>query len=148
MSSSRNSHRDMTLWGISDAELLAIVDDLADENGWVTTADIRSQLGENPEDPGKSGVGPRLSWMRRYGWTESIGTGNRNDPKRWRLTAMGHALIDNPKLARTIENALANMNAAQRVHLARELGEAASAGANELRTALRRQWQRSIAPRR
>ena len=140
---SRNTHRDMTLWGISDSELLAIVDDLADENGWVSTPDVRLQLGENPEEEGRSGVGSRLAWMRRYGWLEGGGKSGS-----WRLTAVGHALIDQPKLAKSVDTALANLNPAQRVHVARVIGEAAASGASEVRNALRREWRRNTEPHR
>jgi hypothetical protein len=140
---------DLTIWGISDSELLGIVDDLADENGWTRGYDVRLQLGENIEERGRrSGVGPRLSWMVRYGWLEKgepqrdEETGNRFAV--WRLTAMGHALLDDPRLARSVENALEKMNPAQRLALTRELGEFGSHTALEIRSALRRQWQRSL----
>jgi len=131
---------DLTIWGIADTELLAVVDDLADENGWSTTRDVRLQLGENPEDVGhRTGFGPRLGWMRRYGWLErSPETG------AWRLTAMGHAILDNPKLTASVESALGKLNPAQRVRIAREIGESAASGPDEVRAALRRQWQRSM----
>jgi len=131
---------DLSIWGISDTELLGIVDDLADENGWSTTLEVRLQLGENPEEVGHhTGVGPRLGWMRRYGWLErSPETG------AWRLTAMGHAILDNPKLSAAIERALGNLNPAQRVRLAREIGESGASAPTEVRAALRRQWQRSL----
>src|SRR5262245_12096984 len=131
---------DLTIWGISDTELLGIVDDLADENGWSTTLEVRLQLGENPEVVGhRTGVGPRLGWMRRYGWLErSPETG------AWRLTAMGHTILDNPKLSAAVEKALGGLNPAQRVRLAREIGESGASAPVEVRAALRRQWQRSM----
>jgi hypothetical protein len=139
----RPPHIDLTLFGISDAELLAIVDDLADEDGWTHTVDVRMQLGEKPEETenrSRSGVGPRLSWLKRYGWLEQ----HVDDRTCWRLTAVGHALLDNPELTRTVEQALAKLNPAQRLRLTRELGEAGAGSPDELRTALRRQWQRSL----
>jgi hypothetical protein len=143
---------DLTIWGISDSELLAIVDDLADENGWTRGYDVRLQLGERPEERGRrSGVGPRLSWMVRYGWLE------KGEPIKdettgakvavWRLTAMGHALLDHPDLSRAVENALGKLNPAQRLVLTRELAETGSGSADEIRAALRRQWQRSMGRR-
>jgi hypothetical protein len=144
MASSNGYHRDMTLMGISDTELLAIVDDVADEDGWAMTTVVRLQLGENPDEHGKSGVGTRLAWMRRYGWLEGQGTGSKADPKRWRLTAVGHALIENPKLAKGVEASLAKLSASQRLVVAREIAEA-GAQSSAIRDALRRQWSRSIA---
>ena len=121
---SNNGGLDASIWGISDTELLAIVDDLADENGWTTTLAVRLQLGEDPEAVGhRTGIGGRLAWMVRYGWLERHADRKRSD---WRLTAMGHAMLDNPDLSRAVESALAKLNPAQRIRLAREIGEAGS----------------------
>jgi hypothetical protein len=130
---------DATIWGMGDTEMLAVVDDLADENGWTSTVDVRMQLGENIEEVKHSGIGIRLAWMKRYGWLErSPETG------QWRLTAMGHQILDNPTLSRTVETALNKLNPAQRVRLAREIGESGHQAPPEVRAALRRQWQRSM----
>jgi len=155
MSANGNGRVDVSLFGISDAELLAIVDDCADENGWATTLTIRWQLGVH-DDEKRSGVGTRLAWLKRYGWLEhgereKVQTDDERGwrwSRSWRLTAMGHALLDNPDLSKSIENALAKLNPAQRLALTRELGEFGSGSAPELRTALRRQWQRSLGMRR
>jgi hypothetical protein len=152
MSASRNGRVDASLFGISDSEILGILDDLADENGWTSTYAVRVQLGEKMDQSDrKSGVGPRLAWLRRYGWIER-GERDRIEQtdgtwvwtQRWRLTAMGNALLDNPDLSKTVENALSKLNPAQRLRLTRELGDAGSATAPEIRNALRRQWQRSM----
>jgi hypothetical protein len=156
MSARRNGRgpgrRDVTIYGISDPEVLGIVDDLADENGWATTYGVRLQLGEDVDSHERTGVGIRLAWLKRYGWLES---GERekvdsNDPRgwrwsqSWRLTAVGHALLDDPELNKTVENALAKLNPAQRLRVTREMAASAHAGAPEIRTALRRQWLRSL----
>jgi hypothetical protein len=152
MTASRNGRVDASLFGISDSEILGIVDDLADENGWTATYDVRIQLGEKMDQSDrKSGIGPRLAWLRRYGWLER---GEREKieqsdgtwvwTQRWRLSAMGHALLDNPDLSKAIETALSKLNPAQRLALTRELGDAGNTTAPEIRAALRRQWQRSM----
>jgi hypothetical protein len=133
---------DLTIWGISDTELLAIVDDLADENGWTTNLDVRMQLGEHIEEVKHSGVGSRMAWMRRFGWLE------RNDAGQHRLTAMGHAMLDNPRLTKAIESALSNLNPAQRLALTKEIAESGVRSPDEVRVALRRQWLRSSGVRR
>jgi hypothetical protein len=140
---------DVSLWGIEDTDLLGIVDDLADEDGWTSTLDVRLQLGEKPGEKGgpPSGVGSRLSWMSNaradglsYGWLER----HPDNHGLWRLTAMGHAVLDNPNLSKAVERAMANLNPAQRVRVTRELGDAAATGAREVFNAQRRQWQRSM----
>ena len=149
MSASRNGDEppprglDLTIWGISDTELLGIVDDLADENGWTSNVDVRLQLGENIDEIRYSGVGSRLAWMRRYGWLEK----NPEDGRQ-RLTAMGHALLDKPELGKAVESALGKLNAAQRLRLTREIAEAGQRGPGEIQAALRREWQRNLQTRR
>lgn len=133
--------RDVSLWGIADMELLAIVDDLADDEGWTNTYSVRLQLGEDVELTGhRSGVGSRLAWMRRYGWLE--GTGGQ-----WRLTADGHTILDGGKLTRALTNQLDKLNPAQRVRLTREIAQAGGLGPDPIRTALRREWVRSLGRR-
>jgi hypothetical protein len=132
--------RDFSNWALSDTEVLGVVDDLADENGWTHTIDVRMQFGENPEEVSHSGAGGRIAWCRRYGWLEQ----HPDEKQRHRLTAMGHEILDNPKLARPIENALEKMNPAQRLALTRELSESGAHSPEEIHTALRRQWARSI----
>jgi len=149
---SANNRIDLTLFGaVSDMELLAIVDDVADdEDGWARTLEVRLQLGE-PMDKGyRSGVGPRLAWMVRYGWLErDILTRNKpGNERRWRLTPIGQTLLDNPKLTKALETALSKMNPAQRLVLTKELAEGAGGGAIEIKDALRRQWTRSLGGRR
>jgi hypothetical protein len=140
---------DVSLWGISDAELLGIINDLADEQGWVATYNVRLQLGEtlDAEEGTRSGVGPRLSWLVRYGWLEK-GERVKDEEKRWwqtyRLTPMGQLLLQNPKLTAAFETTLGKLNPAQRLQLTRELAEAGSGSPDEIRTAIRRQWVRSL----
>ena len=135
----KGSGLDLTIWGISDPEILGIVDDLADEDGWTSTIEVRLQLGENVESRDRrSGVGPRLSWLRRYGWLEQ----HVDDRSRWRLTADGQALLDHPTLTRTVARALTQLNPAQQLRVARELAE--NGARSKHRTALRREWTRSL----
>ena len=145
----RNGRIDLTLFGMSDTELLARVDDLADENGWTHTIDVRLAIGENPENansahrlrPLSTATGP---WMKRYGWIEQ----HADDRSMWRLTAIGHAILDHPNLTKSVEAAVAKLNPAQRLKLTREIAQGGAAGAEEIRTALRREWQRNLYGRR
>jgi hypothetical protein len=136
--SSSNGNRDYTFRGISDIELLAIVDDLADSDGWASNFDIRMQLGEKPEKGDRSGVGSRMAWMRRYGWLE------QNADRHHRLTSIGHVLLEKPKLSEAFARNLHGLNPAQRLAVTQEIAESGAHGADEIRIALRRQWRRSL----
>lgn len=140
MATSRNGRqrdpepRDLSNWGISDTEILAIVVDVGDPDGWATTYDVRIQLGEKPEESRhRTGVPSRLSWLRRYGWLE------RNEDGLWRLTPIGHAILDKPNLPKAVAGSLGKLNPAQRLTLTRELGETGNDQMPEVRTAIRRQ---------
>jgi hypothetical protein len=129
---------DLTIWGISDPEILGIVDDSADEEGWSPTLEVRLRLGEDIESGRRSGVPTRLSWLRRYGWLEQ----HPDDRSRWRLTPLGQELLDHPDLTATVTKALDRLNPAQRLRVTREIAELG--GSSAYRTALRRQWTRSL----
>ena len=47
----------------------------------------------------------------------------------WRLTAMGHAILDHPQLSKSVERAIDGLNLAQRVRLAKEIGESGAGAA-------------------
>jgi len=132
--------RDLSNWGISDTEVLGIVGDLCElADGWTTTYDVRVQLGEKPEESRhRTGVPSRLTWLRRYGWLE------RNEDGLWRLTPIGNAILDKPDLPKAVANSLMKLNPAQRLELTKELGESGNSQLPEVRTAIRRQWQRSL----
>src|SRR5262252_5863009 len=147
MSASRNGNRaDMKLLTIGDPEVLGMVDDVSDENGWATVASVQIQMGEDPFKVNRSMVGGRLGWLRRYGWVERgekerYYESDAQDARwRWtqtyRLTAMGHTLLDNPSLSRAVERAMEDLNPAQRLKLVRSLGEAGHTAAPEIHNAL------------
>lgn len=131
---------DASIWGISDTELLGIVDDLARAgDGWASALDVRLALGEKVEEVRHSGVGQRLAWSTRYGWLE-----RHPDERRWRLTQDGDDLLDGRGLTAAFERSLGRLNRAQRIELTRELGEEGNAASPAYRAALRRQWTRSL----
>lgn len=135
MANKSNGRVDVTLYGISDTELLAIIDDIADADGWASNYDIRLTLGESA-DVKRSGVPSRVAWMRRYGWLER----DSANPSAHRLTTAGRAMLTRPDLSKTMTNALAAMTPAQRLTLTREIAR----NGGDIRTALRRQWIRSL----
>lgn len=129
---------DASIWGISDSELLAIVDDLADEDGWTSSIDVRSRLGEDLEAVKHSGIPQRLAWSTRYGWLE-----RHPDRALWRLTPEGNAILGGD-LSRTFERSFERLTPAQRVTLTRELSAGGRAASSSFRDALRREWQRNL----
>lgn len=79
-------HR-LTLYDYSDIELLHMMLDEADPEGWVGVHDLAEALAIDAKHPAQH-VGVRLGWMRRYGAVE-----RHPDEPSWRPTAMGRALV-------------------------------------------------------
>ena len=82
--------RSLSLHAFSDEELLAIVEERGDKDGWVTTAELSSSIGI-PVEEGLSAAGIRLSWMARYGVVER--DPDRRVETRWRLTKRGTEIL-------------------------------------------------------
>lgn len=87
-----------SLFDISDRELLYRLDELADNEGLCTTAELAQGFGLE-EDEGRQ-LSPRLSWLKRFGALESedtyrtrvsekTGRESRYKVNAWRITVDG-----------------------------------------------------------
>jgi hypothetical protein len=93
----------LRLIDFSDRELLLLLNDVADNDGWGTSVEVASKLNLNVEHPNRH-VSSRFSWLVRFGALErehlSDEYGNLlftrgGRPKygqRWRLTTAGRTL--------------------------------------------------------
>lgn len=93
----------LTLLDLSDRELLLVMRDVSDGQGWCSAHDIADQLGLTMDQPHRS-VAVRLSWLKRFGAVERE---HERDPntgvllyrgekpvytQRWKMTETGLAL--------------------------------------------------------
>lgn len=129
------------LMEFSDRELLNVVLDYEDEQGWVKTEQIAEVVGIQGDKPhAMRCVGIRFAWMKRYGVMEK---GKRHE---WRLTTAGRkiALGALTEVERSIIQNLASdqVMEATRALTARygRVGQTAS-------TMMRRAWQSGTAKR-
>jgi len=76
----------VSLLDYSDRELLAILSEVSDEEGWASTQDVADVLGLDHKNPNNC-VGVRFAWLRRFGALE------RNPKGHWRMTELGYALM-------------------------------------------------------
>lgn len=122
----------------TDRELLHILNDVADEEGWASSEVLANAIGIKPR--GKDPRGPRrcvamrFAWMARYGWV-------RRDPTNtmWRLTKDGEELISG-KLRPALKQSLKEMRPADRVMLMREMTTAYRNAPQSAATMYRREW--------
>jgi hypothetical protein len=68
----------------SDRELLHRVNDLADDEGWVTAQQVAEAINLTHESPARC-VGARFNWLKRYG-------AMHRDGQKWRMTTIGQSL--------------------------------------------------------
>lgn len=132
----------------SDRELLHVVNDLADNDGYTTSQEIAHQLGirletnghhvtqEDHLNHGIRCVGTRFAWMVRFGFCE-----RDEDRTKWRLTAEGHDLM-NGRLTSGLQKALDKLDPADRVLLMREIATGYVDSSPAAAAMLRREWQR------
>ena len=123
----------LSLMDFSDRELLNVILDHEDANGYVTSEQLLEGIGLNHKHA-KSCVGIRLAWMRRYGVVD------RHEKRGWTLTSVGRkialgALSDDEK------KVLRNLTSEQLMEATRVLtGRYSRVGATAS-TMMRRAWQ-------
>lgn len=133
--------RSMKLDDVSDREVLALLRDVADADGMVTTLDMATAMDLGTKHP-LSNVGVRLAYLRRIGMLE-----RDPDNKKWYLTSIGQQYVAG-RLSATQQRALESLRTEGAAWAATEslsalLKEAGDAQA----TMMRRQWQHGWAQR-
>lgn len=144
----------LRLADLSDRELLLLVADHADGEGWASAKDIALQL--QMSDGGHRSVANRLSWLMRHGvverellWDEHgnavmhtrNGQPAQKRGQRWRLTETGQAMAAG-KLRAAQLRALAELTDGQLLVAARELAARTATASDGVQWVGRREWQR------
>src|SRR5215469_5947083 len=120
--SGRNGHRSFDLYAFSDEELLALVKDNLDEEGWVTSLELADAIGVPDDEPNRlSGIGVRLGWMQKFG---AIRKDDRPPlvPSRYTLTGRGIVILE-ATFSKGLETQLANLKGDALWRLARTVTE-------------------------
>lgn len=124
----------------SDRELLHIINDLRNEDGWTSSQEVAEELGIQADHPAQC-VGQRMTWLARYGCVEK----HKDEKHMWRITDFGESIMRG-KLSKGAERQLENMDEGQlllatRMVTARYRGMANSSnGQGRAAWLLRREW--------
>lgn len=116
----------LTLFDVSDREILLIVRDHANPGGYVFAGQISTVLDIGGEHPGKV-VASRFSWLKRLGAleragkTDPYGTDEETGQLGWRLTELGMAIATG-KLKKQQQQSLDRMDPGEVILLTRWLG--------------------------
>lgn len=121
----------------SDRELLFIIEDLADDEGWAETTDIAVRLGIDNKRANQC-VGARFAYMARAKWVERHET-----QTKWRLMDIGYLLMEG-KISNRFRGTLDKLSEGDLVLVQRFLGEQYQAMDPRLGLMIRRESQRGI----
>lgn len=139
----------LTLAAYSDRELLGVIADLADNDGWVETAHLATRafgagIQSEPKRQAHAHrcVGIRLGWMRRYGVVER----DKSAPGRWRLSSAGEDFLSG-RLRAAQSRAVTEADDGQMLHLATTMAERYYAAGPTAATMMRRAWQHGLSKR-
>lgn len=148
----------LRLVDFSDREILLILRDVADDEGWATAADMAVHIDLRKEHPQRF-VGARLGWLFRYGaverehmWDEqgnalTTTTGKPRYTQRWRLTPAGEALAVGA-LKAAQQRALEGLSDAQLLVAMRELTKRYQQAPDTAAALVKREWTYGSAPER
>jgi hypothetical protein len=144
----------LTILDLSDREVLLVLRDVAEDDGWGYAEAVGLRLGII-EEHARRAAAVRLSWMVRYGAVErehlvdadgrlryiNDDVGRPKYGQRWRLTEIGEAFADG-RLKRAQERAVEDASTAQLLLVAQAVAERArhldSAPAAKL---IEREWK-------
>lgn len=133
----------LRLYDMPDRELLHVVNDLADNDGWAAHGALTDRLGINHKHPGNC-VGVRMGWMKKYGFIVSEYI---DGERHYRLTTNGEQLMKG-KLTPSVQKALDKMGEGDMMVLMRETTGRFRTMTPEASTMMRREWQRGALMRR
>lgn len=144
----------LRLEDLSDRELLLVMLDQADSEGFVDPMDLADVLGVVGEHPRRV-VTARLAWLKRWGaverehqtddhgnamrFTSGPQKGQPRPTQRYRLTAVGFDMA-NGSLRAAQEKALAGMDDGQMLLVTQWLTKRARESGTTVATLVRREW--------
>lgn len=141
----------LRLEDMSDREVLLVMLDVADDEGYVDPTDIAEHLGVRGDNPRRV-VSARMAWLKRFGAVEkefetdehgNVMRRRNNEPRttqRYRLTPIGQD-IANGTLRATQEKSLEGFHDGQIVMLTQWLSQRASGSGTTVSNLVRREWQ-------
>jgi hypothetical protein len=143
-----NGKTHLTLLDLSDRELLLVLRDVSDGQGWATALDIAAQLDVIEH----RSVSVRLSWLRRYGAVEremerdasgnirTTRAGKTVYTQRWALTGVGLAMATG-KLRAAQERAFEGLDDGQMLMATRWLTRRVQASAPTVAKLMDREYR-------
>lgn len=130
----------------SDRELLYLLTDVANHEGWSAAKDIAERI--SPGSPPERNVTVRLSWLKRYGVLDNEDHKPEEGPrfKRWRLTTAGDQFMRGRLTAGQVR-ALESLSEGSLLLATSRLASRLSDASPQAATMMGREWRHGAAQR-
>jgi DNA-binding transcriptional ArsR family regulator len=151
-----DERRSLTLLELSDRELLLVLRDASDAQGWATALEISTQMGLNGNS--HRSVSVRLSWLKRYGAVEReverdehgnirvTRSGKTVQTQRWRMTDIGLAMATG-RLKANQQRAFEGLNDGQMIMATRWLTQRFQRSAPTVAKLMDREYRHGVGRR-
>jgi hypothetical protein len=131
----------------SDREMLLVLNDVADSDGWADARDIAAQLAMIGDNPHRS-VSCRMGWLRKYGAVDREPVKHKRESEegrtivvqRWRLTAIGQDIAMG-KLRAAQEKAIRDLDDGQLLLMTRAIADRAKSSPATSAKLSEREWR-------
>jgi hypothetical protein len=138
--------RSFDLYAFSDEELLALVKDNLDEEGWVTSAELADAIGIPDDETNRlAGIGVRLGWMQRYGVVRK--DDEKKVPSRYTITGRGIVVLE-ATFSKALDDQLNGLRGEALWRLARTVSDRYAQADDVSAVLVRRSMQRAYKRRR
>lgn len=148
------SLKSLKLMEFSDRELLLILDDVSDGEGYATAKDVAEKLRLDHPHPDRC-VSMRFVWLTKYGALEKeqerddegnllwTGNGLPKHTQRWRMTAMGRAMATG-QLTQRQQEQLGRITDDRMLMLTRYVTQRARSADSTAAKLVQREWRHSM----
>lgn len=130
----------LRLADFNDLDLLHLLDDVGNEEGWATAEDVAREIGLTHKHPAQC-VGSRFAWLYRFGVMD------QKQSKRgmlWRLNEIGYALIYPNEFSATLDKALGKLDAGQVIALTDRVANGLQRESRQATHLARRAWRHRL----
>lgn len=137
----------LTLYDFKDEDLLYILEEVGDKEGWATSREVALRIDINHKHPSQC-VGSRFAWAFRFGILEK--KKNKDGEMIWRLNAIGESLLHPVDMSKELQAQMANLTEAQRLRvtqmISKEIAKEARrrVGARSAAHLSQRAWRHSM----
>ena len=130
----------LRLADFNDIDLLHVLDEVGDDEGWATAEEVARQIGVSHRNPSQC-VGSRFAWLYRYGVMERRQSKHHT---QWRLNVYGYALIFPDAFSKTLANALEKLEAGQIIALTDHIAKGLPQAPRQATHLARRAWRHHL----